>query len=260
MHPRLLLTATLTTLTTLVTLVCAGCAAGGGGASTAAASGAEAGAAAAHLTYRVAIADEPGGGVDQAQLVRGWLTVAGLTAMPCEDVAAAPPRSLWTRLGDLLVPPAYAGHSADGLPAWQVLGSQVVALHIPGSRDYGLASEAPAALCGAHVLLGRAEQDAPSLVELPAEVTMARMTLHLELALPGGGSRQVRTDVGWGVVRSAAPGLGAGDGTLTVTFAPVAALAAAAAAVDLAADSDKDVGRAVLQALLDGMQLAYAAD
>lgn len=215
----------------------------------------------AHVDYALVIADEADtaeqGGV---RLRRGWLTVAGLTAMPCTDVASRAAPSWGDRLHDAILPRAWAGHSASGLPAWQVLGSQVVALHEPANHTYGLATEAPSELCRMHLLLGRAENDAPSLATLPAEVTMARMTLHLELTLPDGDERTVRTDIGWGEVKDAAPGLAAGDGTATVTLRPRAALATTVAELDPSTSTDKDFGRAMLQALCEGASVGFAAE
>lgn len=239
-----------------------GCTRGGDG--PIAASAVESAAERGRVAYVIEIADEAGDtaesgvidGVVPPTLQRGWVTVAGLTAMPCDDVAVdrrTPAERAW----DWLVPLAHAGHGESGLPAWQVLGSQVVPLHEVGEYDHGLADEAAEPLCRMHLLLGRAEADAPSLATLPEEVTMVRMTLHLELAWPGGATRTVRTDVGWGIVADAAPTLPAGDGTARVTLRPRAALVAASQGENLATAADKDVGRAVLRALCEGATVAY---
>ena len=171
-------------------------------------------------------------------------------------------QAIWRALRrpDWLISDAYAGHREAGLPAWQVVGSHVYALHQAGDSDYGLASETAEALCGLHLLLGRAEQDAPTLAELPQEVTMARMTLHLELVLADGSERVVRTDVGWGRIAEVVPSLPTGDGTAAVTLHPGAALDVLSAAGGVAAMSDKDLGRAFLVALLDGATVAFSLD
>jgi len=192
-------------------------------------------------------------------LLRGWVTVAALTAMPCTDVAQRADPGLLQRLGDLIVAPAWAGPAEDGLPAWQVKGSQVIALHQEATALHGLASEQAESLCRLHLLLGRAEADAPTLAALPDDVTMSRMSLHLELAWADGRQRTVRTDVGWGDVLVASPALPAGDGEAMVTLRPAQALAAAATALDLATASEKDAGRAVLEALVETASVRYAA-
>ncbi|MEY3013782.1 MAG: hypothetical protein RIT45_2517 [Pseudomonadota bacterium] len=248
----------------LATLALGGAGCTGGGDAMGAAASDESGEQRGRVAYVVEIADEAGDvaeslgsdGFETPTLLRGWVTVAGLTAMPCTDVAMDH-RGFAQRAWDWLVPSAHAGHGESGLPTWQVLGSQVVPLHEVGAHDHGLADEAAEPLCRVHVLLGRAEADAPSLATLPEEVTMARMTLHLELAWPGGVTRTVRTDVGWGIVADAAPTLPAGDGTARVTLRPRAALVAASQGEDLATATDKDAGRAVLRALCEGATVAY---
>lgn len=237
-------------------------------ASTSAASGDDH-AATSFVDYLVHVDVQAGAtapGTDQAgpTLVRGWVTVAALTAMSCTDVAQrADPvpsavREALQRVADWLVPPAWAGHSEGGLPAWQVKGSQVLALHQDATALHGLASEQAEPLCRLHLLLGRAEADATTLADLPDDVTMSRMTLHLELAWADGRRRTVRSDVGWGEVLHASPSLPAGDGEATVTLRPHVALAAAAAEVDLATASDKDAGRAVVAALVQTASASYA--
>ncbi len=215
-------------------------------------------AATSHVDYQVRVALDEATGDGGPTLLRGWVTVAALTAMPCTDVAQRADPGLLQRLGDLIVAPAWAGHAEDGLPAWQVKGSQVIALHHEATALHGLASEQAESLCRLHLLLGRAEADAPTLAALPDDVTMSRMTLHLELAWADGRQRTVRTDVGWGDVLVASPALPAGDGEAMVTLRPGLALAAAATALDLATASEKDAGRAMLEALVETASVRYA--
>ena len=238
----------------------------GNGEPAAAASGISEGAEAeqpaetAHVDYVVHVDTGEGLAADGLTLKRGWVTVAALTAMPCTDVARGADPGYLQRVADLLIAPAWAGHGEGWLPAWQVKGSQVVALHTDATSLHGLASEAAESLCKLHLLLGHAESDAPTLANLPDDVTMSRMTLHLELAWADGRSRTVRTDIGWGDVLVAAPALAAGNGEATVTLRPRAALLAASAEVDLANASDKDAGRAYLEALVETATAGYAPE